>query len=52
MHVHLLQSQAKLFTDDGMGARQWRSEYKGRFDNKWTDEDDEDLSKLSGCTRD
>ena len=20
-----------------MGARGWRSEYKGRFDNKWTD---------------
>ena len=39
-------TNSKLFNDDGMGSRAWRSEYKGRFDNKWTDDDDEDLATL------
>ena len=39
-------TNSKLFADDGMGARGWRSEYRGRFDNKWTDDDDEDLATV------
>lgn len=39
-------SGAKLFNDDGIGSKAWRSEYRGRFDNKWTDDDDEDLTQV------